>query len=422
MDSFRGQVLEDWSQFRADNENYQPPWDIESIFANATGQKKQKPKYDYKFKNQRKGMIMQNIFEQLTKPLVKENPYLHMLLFGPMGGGKSLSSALCAIGLYKRRREFQEMKEPILIVNPERSARWIIEHFEKDKIPVRISDTGSPADLIKLMDAVKDGLAASLIVDPMTKHWYNYVNAYKEQHQLRFMSLEHWGKVIPGWRDLFSDRLATAPYDYFIGGRSGFEYDTETEEDEKGKKKVRFIKSGVKAKLEGETGYEPDIVIYTEQEQSMKDGELRVWVEQTVLKSRYEPLFGKTFKFHPQKPEETWETYAPAFEFLLENSKPAVNLPETDSSELFHSEPKSSAYREKQILIEEIEGILDSMAPNKKLPESRKFIGDMLEKCFQTRSWTKIKSELRTIDLTAGLVLLKEEKEKLSKKMADEIP
>ncbi len=353
-----------------------------------------------------------SILETLTKPLVKENPYLHMLFFGPMGGGKSYTSALCSIGIYKWRREHQGEKRPIIIVNTEQSARWLVGLFETEKISVRVSPSRSPADLLKIMDAVKDGLGASLIVDSFTHHWYSFVNAYKEKHRLQFMTLADWGKVIPEWRDLFSQRLAIAPYDYFLCGRSGFEYEMEKDE-ETGKK--AFQKVGVKAKLEGETGYEPDLCIYTERQEELVNGVPNVWWEAVVMKSRHIETSGKTFK-NPH-----WDNFKPAFEFLLQDVKPTVEIPEGDSSKLFERDDSGIEWaRQKKIVLEEIIGLMQEVAPGQSTKE-KEWKQTVLFTIFSTRSWTKIETELKLEELKAGLELLKTEAEKLKKRYEKEV-
>lgn len=353
-----------------------------------------------------------NILDQLTKPLVKENPFIHMLFFGPMGGGKSYTSALCAIGNYKWRRGHQGESRPIIIVNTEESARWLVELFEREKIPVRVSPSRSPADLVKIMDAVRDGAAASLIVDSFTHHWYSFVNAYKEKYNVRFMSIEHWGKVIPEWRDLFSQRLATAPYDYFLCGRSGFTYEMEKDE-ETGKK--AFTKTGVKVKLEGETGYEPDIVVYTERVEDLEDGKPIVTWDSTVIKSRAEMLSGKIFR------KAKWENFAPAFFFLLDGAQPAKAIAETDARELLDRPDSGTEYiRRRKVALENIEGELTSIVPGQSR-EEKKWKVDALQAVFNTRSWTEIERLAPEI-LESGLSRLKRMAEQAKQNIANGVP
>lgn len=353
-----------------------------------------------------------NILDQLTKPLVKANPYIHMLFFGEMGSGKSETSARCARGIYKYRREHQGESRPIVIVNPEKSARWLLDDFKAEKIPVQVSESSSVSDLIKIMDAVGDGAAASLIIDPMTRHWYSFINAYKQKKGLSFMTLEHWGKVIPEWRDLFSERLSTAPFDYFICGRSGFKYEME-KDDETGKKS--FVKSGVKPKLEGETGYEPDLVVYTELEDELVEGNLVTRVKQTFAKTRYKPFFGKSF-INP-----TWENYSPAFFFLLEGAQEDVKIPAGDDTPLIGSNSGFEAKKERrQIAIENIEGELTSLVPGQSR-EEKKWKVDALQVVFNTRSWTEIE-RLPAEVLELGLSKLKRMAEQARQNIGNGVP
>jgi len=358
------------------------------------------PDVNVKGKNGEKGPS--DILEQLTKPLAKENPYLHMLLFGPMGGGKSYLSAQCVIGLYKWRRENQAEKRPILLVNTEESARWLFDDFEMAKVPVRLATTKSPADLVRLMDAVRDGAAAGLIVDSITHHWYNFVAAYKQRYNVKFMSIEHWGRIIPEWRELFSGRLIHAPYDYFLCGRSGFEYTMEKDEDT-GKK--TFYKSGVKAKIEGETGYEPDLCIYTQRIEDILEGRPEVCWEATVVKSRHKDTSGKTFR------NAGWKDFAPAFFYLLNGSQPSVSLPEGDSGSLFGPESNGEIKKQKEIILEKIEGLLVSIAPGSSARE-KKWKTDILEEIFGSRSWKEIQTKPPK-ELQVGLDALEKRRQEL---------
>jgi hypothetical protein len=207
---------------------------------------------------------------------------------------------------------------------------------------------------------------AGLIGDSFTHPWYNFVGAYLKEHKKSKMAMNDWPAVQLPWRALFSERLRKAAYDYFLAGRAGFEYERETDE-ETGKK--QFVKSGVKAKLEGETGYEPDVVLYTAREQEIdQDKGLLVWREATILKDRSGLVEGKQFK------NASWKDFEPVFLSLVKDGVPSAALPETDPQTLFERPdqvPASAMGKSRDALIGSIQAELNLAYPGASAAEKQ---------------------------------------------------
>lgn len=90
----------------------------------------------------------------------------------------------------------------------------------------------------------------------------------------------------------FSGPFVTDPYHIIMTGRAEYEYYYERNE-ETGRKELH--KSGIKMKVEGETAYEPDMLVLMERYEEVLRKEKRVWREATIVKDRSTVLDGKTF-------------------------------------------------------------------------------------------------------------------------------
>ncbi len=138
-------------------------------------------------------------------------------------------------------------------------------------------------------------------------------------------------------------------------------------------------------KVEGETAYEPDLLVLMERIQEMDGGNIsKVYRQSVVIKDRSTVLDGKVF----QNPG--YEQFAPAIEVMLESPVELETAAERDSGLLFRTEEDKFKWKqERKIKLEEIENYLVQVRPGLDA-QSKKFKIDAVEYAFETRSWTAV--------------------------------
>jgi hypothetical protein len=194
------------------------------------------------------------------------------------------------------------------------------------------------------------------------------------------LEFQDWGILKPTWRTEFSDPLVNDPCHVLMCGRAGYEYENEIN-SETGKREI--YKSGIKMKVEGDTAYEPDMLVLMERFEEILTDKKKVYRQATIVKDRG-VLDGKTFV------NPSYENFAPSVEDLLEN--PTVNKQSAvrDSTDLFRTEEDKQQYiRQKEIVLEEIGGWLlkawPGMGGAEKLAKQ-----NAIEQVFDTTSWTAV--------------------------------
>ncbi len=137
-------------------------------------------------------------------------------------------------------------------------------------------------------------------------------------------------------------------------------------------------------KVEGETAYEPDMLVLMERFEEVLGDDKKVWREATVIKDRSTLIDGKTFK------NPTFANFEPVIDVLLLDPSKMQAEEETDSTGLFKTEEDKYEYkRRKEIALEEIEGELTKVWPSTGAGDKQKKL-DALDAVFGTRSWTAV--------------------------------
>lgn len=338
----------------------------------------------------------------LIKPTEKEDnfftdiantkPYFKAALQGFAGTGKTYTSALIAVGLHKRIGS----KKPVVIFDTEKAAKFLKPLFAENNIEVLIRESRSLADLVETMHRVEAGASDILLIDSISHVWENYLESYKTKVRRTQLQFQDWGIIKPTWKREFSDIFVSGMYHVIMCGRAGYEYDSEINEDTM---KREIYKSGVKMKVEGETAYEPDLLVLMERyEEVIKKDEKKVWREATVLKDRSTLLDGKTFK------NPSYDNFAPSIEAMLENpfDRRTVEItPERDTALLFKTEEQKAEWkRDRDIQLERIDGLLSRIWPGS-VGKDKAAKLEILEQVFGTTSETEIK-QMRPEDLKEG--------------------
>lgn len=215
-----------------------------------------------------------------------EQAALKMGIYGPPGSGKSFTALLLSEGLAKfsKKRiayvdtehgtDFYCQKVPTRAVHP--------EAFDFDAIYTRALTEVSGA--VRGLDPNAYGV---VIIDSITHLWEAARAAYDgRQTKIGTIPMQAWGKIKKPYKDLMA-YLLSSPMHVIICGRQVVEYETDEETDE-----VKAI--GVKMKAEGETPYEPHILIRMEAIKPKKTNEVATIIAYAE-KDRTGVLSGRSF-------------------------------------------------------------------------------------------------------------------------------
>lgn len=326
---------------------------------------------------------MSNLFQKAELG----HSHLKCGILGLAGAGKTMTSSLIAIGLtnYIKERGIAT-KNVTAFVDTERGADWLTGRFHEHGIELQVARTRALADLPGAIKWATDN-ADVMIIDSITHFWRIFCEEYAEKKgRKRGLEFSDWDAVKKEWRKYFTDLYLNSPMHIIMCGRQGYEYDMQV--NDAGKKEL--VKTAVKMKAEGETGFEPSLLIQMEQDQKMsKDGSI-IGIDNiaTVLKDRGDVMNGAVIK------NPTFESFLPHVKLLtLGLGAPGIDTTRTNNSMFTEDGDEKWAHerRQREIWCEEIEGLLVKHFPSQSQQDKAAKIG-MVEKVFQTRSWTRVQT------------------------------
>ncbi len=215
-----------------------------------------------------------------------EQAALKIGLYGAQGSGKTFTSLLIAEGLAQRS------KKRIAYVDTEHGTDFYCKTVpERDPHPEAFDfDALYTRSLTEVIDSVK-GLNTDeygvLILDSMTHLWEAAKMAYAgKETKIGTIPFQAWAKIKKPYKELMSFMLSS-PMHVIICGRQGVEYETDEETDD-----LKAV--GYKMKAEGETPYEPHILIRMESVRAKKTNE-RATIVAYAEKDRTGVLSGRSF-------------------------------------------------------------------------------------------------------------------------------
>lgn len=280
--------------------------------------------------------------------LANRMPYLKLAAEGQAGSGKTFTCALIAAGIHKRIGS----EKPIVIFDTEKSSKFLIPLFKKDNIKVLVKPSRTLPDLVKTIQFCDEGNADILLIDSITHVWEDYLNAYQQKKGRKYIQFQDWNEIKPTWKREFSTRIVDARAHIIFTGRQGYTYDYE---EINGKREL--VKTGIKMKAEGETAYEPDVLLLLERYERILGDDKEVWREATVLKGRSQLLDGKTIK------NPTYKDLSPEVEYILSDVAPQVNTESRPNDDIISdAEEENQGRRECRAMLERNETLLDKVA------------------------------------------------------------
>lgn len=306
-------------------------------------------------------------------------------IMGLAGSGKTFTASSFAIGMvgYMQQRGVQT-KKVVAFVDTENGSAWVAPRFEEAGIQLMVARTRSLTDL---RDSIKWAAenADVLIIDSITHFWTIFCDEYAvRKNRRRGLEFSDWNIVKREWRENFTDNYLNSKLHIIMCGRQGYEYDMQV--NDAGKKEL--VKTGVKMKAEGETGFEPSLLFQMEQEQTIKDGSVEK-VERVayVLKDRSTALDGKELR------NPDFSDFLPHVSRLdIGGAGVAINTARNNGA-LFNQDGNDVEWKhretQREIALEEIQAELDRMFPGQSA-DSKAARGNYIEEVFSTRSKTAI--------------------------------
>lgn len=301
---------------------------------------------------------------------------MKMGIFGFQGSGKTWTACNVAIGLYK----YIGSKKPIGFIDSETGSDFQVERFRKVGIALEVDKSRAFEVLATDMREAEKNYDI-LIVDSITHFWRELMQAWKLKRHRTFISLRDFGPLKDEWSSGYTLPYINSRMHIIMVGRAANVY--EDVEDNGGEDKTKSIKTGTKMSAEGETGFEPSLLV--EMERIFQHAGGRYAREATVIKDRFGVLDGKTFT------DPDFAAFLPHIALLNLGGEHAGVDTSQSSDALFGDGGKSVAIRrqQQQILTEELEGLIVSAFPGQSAKE-KKAKADITQIAFNTRSWTAI--------------------------------
>lgn len=329
-------------------------------------------------KTQDAGLLEPGNEDNFFSPIGNTKPYLKLALQGFAGSGKTYTGALIAIGLYK----YIGSKKPLVIFDTEESSKFLVPLFKKHGIVAVNRRSRSLADLKEVFTRCREGYSDIVMIDSISHVWENFLEAYKKSKNRTRLEFQDWGLIKPTWKAEFSDPFVRDPFHCIMTGRAGYEYETEVNAETH---KREIYKSGIKMKVEGETAYEPDILVMMERyEKILEKEDRKVWREGMILKDRSTLLDGQVFT------DPGFKDFLPSIKMIMSNPVDPTAQIEGNAGDLVKTEEDKMAWRRrKDIALEKIEGILTTSYPGQSAAEKKQKVL-ALEKAYGTKSWTEV--------------------------------
>lgn len=324
-----------------------------------------------------------NIFQKAQN----EMAYLKAGFYGEAGSGKSFTSSQIAIGLVK----YIKAKKPVMYFDTETGSDFLIRQFEEAGIELHAAKTRAFADLLVAVDEAEKS-ASVMIIDSITHVWNELIESYMKKLELKRLSLKHWIPLKTTWRE-FTTRYVNSKLHIIICGRSADKWDEV--EDEDGAKELRKV--GTKMRTETELAYEPSLLVELELVQASAHIGGKLIHRAHVRKDRFDVINGQHFD------DPGFETFLPHISLLNLGGEHKALEPGRDSAAMFERNDIGARKMEtREILIEKIGNEIKLIYPSQNEADKTARL-KLMEKIFQTHSWTEICTRRKNEELQVGL-------------------
>lgn len=185
-----------------------------------------------------------------------EQAALKMGLYGPPGSGKTLTALMCAEGLAKLTGK------RVAFIDTERGSDFYVQDIEARRVHPKGFDIDAlySRSITECYDAIKSlkpNEHGVIVIDSITHLWEAARFAYEgKTTSVGTIPFHAWAKIKKPYKDMIN-YLLSSPLHVFLCGRQGNEF---AEDEDTGELK----RVGVKMKAEGETPYEPHILMRME--------------------------------------------------------------------------------------------------------------------------------------------------------------
>jgi hypothetical protein len=193
-----------------------------------------------------------------------EQAVLKMGLYGLAGSGKTFTSLLLAEGLARLANK------RVAVIDTEHGADFYCQDVAERKAHPSAFDfdavyTRSVTEALEAVRSLKPAEHGVLVIDSISHIWEAALNAYAGKlTKVGTIPFHAWGKIKKPYKELVQHCM-NAPMHLIICGRQGnvWQEDEDTEE-----MKI----TGTKMRAEGETPYEPHLLIHMEAVRNQKTG------------------------------------------------------------------------------------------------------------------------------------------------------
>lgn len=215
-----------------------------------------------------------------------EQAALKLGVYGAPGSGKTFTALLLAEGLAAATGK------RVAYVDTEHGTDFYCKAVESRDVHPQAFDfdalyTRSLTETLQAVKSIKTDEYGVIVLDSITHLWEAAIAAYNgPKTKIGTLPFSAWGRIKKPYKDLMSFLLSSQMH-VLICGRQGVEYETDEETEE-----LKAV--GYKMKAEGETAYEPHILIRMEAIKPRKTGE-KATIIAYVEKDRTGVLSGRSF-------------------------------------------------------------------------------------------------------------------------------
>lgn len=316
--------------------------------------------------------------------------YAKIGAMGFAGSGKTRTAALIAAGLAKASKS-----KTVAFYDSEKGSDFVQKIFDESKLELLVHKGRAFADLTAIIRECEKEKIQVLIIDSISHVWKDLCDSYLRKSNKRSMTMMDWNILKKQWSE-FTDLYINSHLHIIMCGRAGYEYEQQ-ENENTGKKEM--VKAGTKMKVEGETGFEPDLLIEMERVE-MNDRIInRAW----ILKDRSDTMNGKSIDY------PNFDSFKSFFGFINIGGAHAGVDTSRNSDQLFDDPDWSQVevQRRREIALDEIKAAFIKGGLDGTSTDAKKKRVETMEKIFETGSWTAVEN-MRVRELEARLKKLNE--------------